>query len=144
MVTPTDDTLHCRRCQRERTADELDRLLWCEDCVAAERRRAAWWGRGLALAAASLLALWIALVVRPGTEFRILWAVLLIFAYYLFTRLARELSYGVIRVRNQPGARTDAVSADAASADPGSPDPGSPDAGSPDARPPTRRSPSEL
>lgn len=108
MIDPTDDTLHCRRCTRERTADELDRILWCEDCVAAERRRAAWWGRGLALIAAALLALWIAVAIRPGDEFRILWAVLLIFAYYLFTRLARELAYGVIRVRDQPAARADA------------------------------------
>lgn len=84
-------------------------MLWCEECVAAERRRAAWWGRGLAFVAAVLLALWIALFVRPGPDFRILWAVLLIFAYYLFTRLARELSYGVIRVRNRPGARSEGV-----------------------------------
>lgn len=98
-----DDALYCRRCGRESTADELDRLLWCEECVAAERRRSAWWGRGLALVAAALLALWIAIVIRPGADFRILWAVLLIFAYYLFTRLARELTYGVIRVRNRPG-----------------------------------------
>lgn len=111
MADPTDDTLYCRRCLRERTADELDRSLWCDDCVAAERRRAAWWGRGLALVAAALFALWIGLVIRPGSEFRILWGVLLIFAYYLLTRLARELTYGVVRVRDRPGAREEAVSA---------------------------------
>lgn len=113
MIDPTDDTLHCRRCTRERTADELDRTLWCDECVAAERRRAGWWGRGLALGGAVLLAGWIALSIRPGDEFRILWAVLLIFAYYLFTRLARELAYGVIRVRDRPGARADTVAAGA-------------------------------
>lgn len=101
MADATDDTLHCRRCGREGTADDLDRMLWCEECVAAGRRRAAWWGRGLALVAAVLFALWIALEVRPGPDFRILWAVLLIFAYYLFARLARELAYGVIRVRDR-------------------------------------------
>lgn len=97
------DTLYCRRCGREAAADSLDRLLWCEECVTAERRRSAWWGRGLAFVAAVLLALWIAIVIQPGADFRLLWAVLLIFAYYLFTRLARELAYGVIRVRNRPG-----------------------------------------
>lgn len=116
MADPTDDTLHCRRCLRARTADELDRMLWCDDCVAAERRRAAWWGRGLALFAASLLALWIALGIRPGAEFRVLWAVLILFAYYLFTRLAREMSYGVIRVRNLPGARAGAMASEAENA----------------------------
>ncbi len=102
MAHPADDTLHCRRCGREGTPDDLDRMLWCEECVAAGRRRAAWWGRGLALLAALLLALWIAVVVQPGPDFRILWAVLLIFAYYLLTRLGRELAYGVIRVRDRP------------------------------------------
>lgn len=106
----TDDTLRCRRCTRTRTPEELDGMLWCEDCIAAERRRAAWWGRGLALGAASLLAVWIALVIRPGADFRILWAVLLIFAWFLLTRLARELTYGVFRIRNRPGVRAGEVS----------------------------------
>lgn len=108
MSHPTDDTLYCRRCGREGTADDLDRMLWCEECVATERRRAAWWGRGLALLAAVVFALWIALDVRPGPDFRILWAVLLIFAYYLLARLGRELVYGVIRVRNRPRDRPSA------------------------------------
>lgn len=103
-----DDTLHCRRCGREATTDELDRLLWCEECVHAERRRAAWWGRGLALLGAGTLALWIALGVRPGSEFRVLWALVLVVAYGLFARLAHETVYGIIRVRNQPGARSEA------------------------------------
>lgn len=87
-------------------ADEVDRILWCEDCVAAERRRAAWWGRGIAFVAVALLALWIALGIRPGPDFRILWALVLIVAYVLGARLAHELVYGVIRVRNRPGARS--------------------------------------
>ncbi|HSH46508.1 MAG TPA: hypothetical protein VK966_11760 [Longimicrobiales bacterium] len=103
--TVDEDTLRCRRCGRERTAEELDGMLWCEECIAAERQRAAWWGRGIALVAAVLLAVWIALVIRPGSDFRVLWAVLLVFAWFLFTRLAREISYGVIRIRNRPGVR---------------------------------------
>lgn len=107
MADSTDDTLYCHRCGRPGTADDLDRMLWCEECIGAERRRAAWWGRGIALVAAVLFALWIALAVRPGPDFRILWAVLLLFAYYLFTRLARELTYGVIRVRNRNRLRSE-------------------------------------
>lgn len=100
---PDDDILRCRRCGREATTDELDRLLWCEECVAAERRRAAWRGRALALLAAGVLALWIAIAIRPGPDFRILWALVLIVAYALFARLAHELMYGIVRVRNRPG-----------------------------------------
>ncbi len=110
MADTTEDTLRCRRCRRVATGDELDRILWCEDCVTAERRRAAWWGRGVAFVAVAVLALWIALVIRPGPDFRILWALVLVVAYALGARLAHELDYGVIRVWNRPGARTDRVS----------------------------------
>lgn len=107
MSDVEQDTLRCRRCRREVTADELDRILWCEACVAAERRRAAWWGRGLTVGAVGLLALWIALVIRPGQQFRILWALVLIVAYALGARLAHELVFGIARVRNRAGARAD-------------------------------------
>lgn len=105
MSEAEQDILRCRRCERQVTADELDRILWCEECVTAERRRAAWWGRGLAVGAVGLLALWIALVIRPGPEFRILWALVLIVAYALGARLAHELVFGIARVRNRAGAR---------------------------------------
>lgn len=105
MGEEAGDTVRCRRCRQSATADELDRLLWCEECVTAERRRAAWWGRGLAVAAVALLALWIAVAVRPGPDFRILWALVVVVAYALGARLAHELAFGVIRVRNRPGAR---------------------------------------
>lgn len=105
MSEAEQDSLRCRRCRREVTGDELDRILWCEECVTAERRRAAWWGRGVAVGAAGLLALWIALVIRPGPEFRILWALVLIVAYTLGARLVHELFFGIVRVRNRAGAR---------------------------------------
>jgi hypothetical protein len=105
MNEAEQDILRCRRCRQEVTAEELDRILWCEECVAAERRRAAWWGRGLAVGAVGVLALWIALVIRPAQEFRILWALVLIVAYALGARLANELVFGTARVRNRAGAR---------------------------------------
>ncbi|MFW6205912.1 MAG: hypothetical protein ACOC5I_01605 [Gemmatimonadota bacterium] len=106
MTEHNEDVLRCRRCGREAAPDEVDRLLWCEDCVLAERSRAAWWGRGIALVTAGLLALWIAVQIRPGDRFRILWALVLIVAYLLIARLAHELVYGVRRVRNRSGARS--------------------------------------
>lgn len=105
MTERPEEALYCRRCEREAGPDELDRLLWCEDCVAAERGRTAWWGRGIALLTAGLLALWIALEIRPGDRFLLLWALVLVVAYGLIARLAHELVYGIMRVRNRPGAR---------------------------------------
>jgi hypothetical protein len=100
-----DDTLRCRRCLEERTVDELDRSLWCDDCRLAARRRAAWIGRAAGFAAAVLLSFWIAIDVQPAPEFRILWALVVIVAFYLLSRLGPELAFGVMRVRNVAGVR---------------------------------------
>lgn len=102
-----DDTLRCRRCGRVRTTDELDRMLWCDDCRIAERRRAAWLGRAGAFAAAIALSFWIAIEVQPSDRFLVLWALVVIVAFYLLSRLGQELGYGIARVRNLPGARVD-------------------------------------
>ncbi len=102
-----DDTLRCRRCGRVRTSDELDRMLWCDECRQAERRRAAWLGRALAFAAAVALSFWIAIVVGPSDQFLVLWALVVIVAFYLLSRLGQEMVYGIIRVQNKPGARAD-------------------------------------
>jgi len=107
MQVQSDDTLRCRRCGRVRTTDELDRMLWCEDCQLAERRRAAWLGRAGGFAAAIALSFWIAINIQPSDQFLILWAMVVIVAFYLLSRLGQELAYGVIRVRNVPGVRVD-------------------------------------
>lgn len=100
-----DDTLRCRRCRQARTSQELDRMIWCEECLRAERRRAAWWGRALAFAAAIALSFWIAVHIQPSDRFLMLWAAVVIVAFFLGTRLGTELVFGIIRVRNEPGAR---------------------------------------
>ncbi|MFO7894202.1 MAG: hypothetical protein R6U63_10740 [Longimicrobiales bacterium] len=97
------DEARCRRCLRPVPGDDLDRILWCEDCVEFERKRAARWGRGLALAAAALLGIWIALAISPGGQFRYLYALVIIVAYVLGSRLGTELVFGIARVRNRPG-----------------------------------------
>jgi hypothetical protein len=104
MTEPDDDLARCRRCRRPTPGDDLDRILWCEECVTAERKRAARWGRGLALAAATALAVWIGLAIRPAGRFRYLYALVLIVAFYLGARLGTELVFGIARVRNVPGA----------------------------------------
>lgn len=82
-------------------------MIWCEECQRAERRRAAWWGRAAAFLAAIALTFWIALDVRPSDQFLLLWALVVVVAFYLGSRLGTELVYGAVRVRNVPGARED-------------------------------------
>jgi hypothetical protein len=100
-----DDAMRCHRCRQARTTGELDRMIWCEDCLRLERRRAARWGRGLAFLAAVALALWIAIDIQPSDQFLVLWALVVIVAFYLGSRLGTELVFGIVRVRNVPGAR---------------------------------------
>jgi hypothetical protein len=106
MLHP-DDALRCRRCDQERTTDQLDRMLWCDDCLRAERRRAGWWGRALGFAAAIALSFWIAIAIQPSPQFRILWALVVIVLFYLMSRLGQELMFGIFRVRNTSLVRAD-------------------------------------
>lgn len=105
MTDRDDVVVRCRRCRRPTPGDDLDRILWCEECVTAERKRAGRWGRGLAFAAATLLGVWIAAALRPADEFRYLYALVIVVAFVLGSRLGTELVYGIVRVRNRPGAR---------------------------------------
>lgn len=106
-----DDALRCHRCREARPTEELDRMIWCEECLRVERRRAAWWGRAMAFLAAVALSFWIAIDVQPSDQFLLLWALVVIVAFYLGSRLGAELVFGVARVRNVPGARCDGASA---------------------------------
>lgn len=103
MIDDDEDLTRCRRCRRPTPGDDLDRILWCEDCVTLERKRAARWGQGLAFAAATLLGVWIALAIRPADQFRYLYGLVIVVAFILGTRLGTELVFGVARVRNRPG-----------------------------------------
>jgi hypothetical protein len=100
-----EDVMRCHRCRQQRTTEELDRMIWCEECLRAERRRAAWWGRGMAFLAAVALSFWIAIDVQPSDQFLLLWALVVVVAFYLGSRLGTELVFGIVRVRNVPGAR---------------------------------------
>ena len=95
----------CQVCHREFPTSELDRYLWCPECVARMSRRAARWGRGAGLAVALGLALWIALAIRPGPEYRWWWALPVAVTYVLVGRIARNIAVGVYRARGLGGGR---------------------------------------
>ncbi|HEY8468950.1 MAG TPA: hypothetical protein VIL18_04875 [Longimicrobiales bacterium] len=105
--------VQCRRCLRMRPFAALDRIFWCEDCRVAARRFAARWGRIAALGGAIVVTLWIALVVQPSSvRLLILYAVAILAVYRIGRRLAEEVVYGALRIRNQQGARATEGKAD--------------------------------
>ncbi|HEX7091862.1 MAG TPA: hypothetical protein VF192_17220 [Longimicrobiales bacterium] len=98
--------VQCRRCLRLRPFADLDRMFWCEECRTAARRLAARFGRIGALAGAVAVALWVGLVVQPASvRLQILYAVAVLVVYRIGRRLAEEVVYGAMRIRNREGAR---------------------------------------
>lgn len=95
------DTGTCVRCLRTRDITDLDRLFWCEECCERARARAARGGWMAGGASAAVLALWIWLVIRPSTLILGGWIASVVAAFWLVSRIARELHYGVARYRNR-------------------------------------------
>jgi hypothetical protein len=98
---PQGNLLPCARCGAAEPSEDLDRLLWCEACVARARQRAfrigLLAGGGLSL----LLALYIGLVIRPDLSLIPAgWVATLVVAFYLGGRVVREVAYGVMRWQN--------------------------------------------
>ena len=92
----------CIRCLEVRSIQELDRLLWCEECLALARRRAAvrgWIAGGTLFL---VLALYVGLWIQP--DFSLIpsaWLATLAAAFYLGARVAREFIFGWDRLRNR-------------------------------------------
>ncbi len=96
------DEVVCVRCLRPTPADELDRLLWCPECVEAARSRAARIGWSAGGLLALVLALYIWFGIQPDLSLIPTgWALTLAVAFYLGGRIAREISFGVMRLRNR-------------------------------------------
>jgi hypothetical protein len=93
----------CFRCLEPTESEDLDRLLWCEGCVARARRRALGIGLAGGGGLAGILAIYVAFGIRP--DYSLIpagWALMLVVAFYLGSRVARELAYGVMRWQNRP------------------------------------------
>jgi hypothetical protein len=92
----------CVRCLEVKPVQELDRLLWCEECLAKARRRATirGWIGGVALTLVLALYIWFGIQPDLGLIPQF-WAASLLVALYLGSRVAREMFYGYDRVRNQ-------------------------------------------
>lgn len=76
--------------------------MWCEQCLARARRRAAWWGWTAGGALAIVLGLYIWIAIRPDLSLiPTAWFLTLVVAFYLGSRVAREFVFGVMRIRNR-------------------------------------------
>ena len=97
------ETATCMRCLKAKDADELDRLRWCEACCTLTRARAGRWGWLAGGAVSGLLALWIWVWVQPALLLGV-WLAILVSAFWLSSRIAREMVYGGVRFQNRGAA----------------------------------------
>ncbi len=96
------DDITCIRCLEVCPSEELDRLMWCEECVTKARRRALRTGLLGGAALAVILALYVWFGIRPDLSLIPAgWALMLVVAFYLGSRVTRELAYGLMRWQNQ-------------------------------------------
>ena len=93
--------LHCARCQRLCRGSELDRILWCERCIAgakAQAKRVGWLCGGVMAAG---LAVWIHFVQKPSAALLGGWIGIVLAAFWLCARTGTEVCYGVLRLRHR-------------------------------------------
>ena len=92
--------LTCGRCLQTRDAEEVDRLLWCDECKEAARQRATAWGWVLGAVIAGTLAAVIWLVIEPEVIVAG-WVGAVLAAFYLTARASREIIFATMRIRNR-------------------------------------------
>ncbi len=99
---PLSDDLACIRCLQATPLRELDSQFWCGECLTRARRRSAVRGWAAGGAFALVLALYIALWIRP--DYSLIptgWVLVLAVAFYLSGRVVREFLFGWERMRNR-------------------------------------------
>jgi len=97
------ELIPCTRCGTPHDPAELDRLLWCESCRLAARNEAGWWGWGIGVAFAAVVAAYVWGVIRPSTFVIGGWVATVVAAVWIGAKLGREIMYGVLRARARPG-----------------------------------------
>jgi hypothetical protein len=91
----------CLLCRETKPRQDLDRLLWCDACVADAKARALSRSWCVGSAIAVVLALWIWLYVQPSDMLIGGWIGTVVAALYVSARVAREVLYGVARFRGE-------------------------------------------
>ncbi len=92
---------NCASCRQVVRAADLDRHLWCEECIAAARGKAQRIGVGFGIALAGALAAWVFLIEKPTIMIGG-WIGAVLATFWLGMRIGRELTYGILRARSGP------------------------------------------
>ncbi len=109
MIRKDLDSLEatCLLCLQTKPRQDLDRLLWCDACVADARGRAVSQSWYVGLAVAVVLALWIWLYIQPSNLVIGGWIGTVVGAFYVSARVLREVLYAVARMRSGPAVGAD-------------------------------------
>lgn len=99
MRVSSDRPATCRNCGRERPADRLDRLRWCDRCRREVIRRATTVARITAVLGTLLLMVWVLTAIGPTPRFLIGWLVLIAAVYFFLYKLTQRVAFEVIRAR---------------------------------------------
>ncbi len=104
MIRKDVDSLEatCLLCLQTKPRQDLDRLLWCDACVADARARALSRSWYFGFAVAVVLALWIWLYIQPSNLVIGGWIGTVVGAFYVSARVVREVLYTVARMRSGP------------------------------------------
>jgi hypothetical protein len=90
--------LRCQACGTLHERPDLDRLLWCEECLDRARSRARRGSMVVGLVIASVLAFWIFGVLRP-TVIVGGWIGVVLGGFWVGARVGREVLFAVYRAR---------------------------------------------
>jgi hypothetical protein len=85
----------------------LDRSMWCPDCRQVVIRRATLAGQGVGLLTAVLLAIWIFSMVGSSPRFLMVYAVMVVAAYFFLFKLTQRVAFELIRSRGVPPPEVD-------------------------------------
>tara|TARA_B100000953_G_scaffold138285_1_gene114541 strand:+ start:115 stop:456 length:342 start_codon:yes stop_codon:yes gene_type:complete len=96
------DEAPCSRCGYVTDRSDLDRMLWCRECIDTGRSwaKARSWLVGVCIGL--VLALWIWIVVEPSSMLIGGWVGTVLAAIYVSARVTREILYGAIRMKTSP------------------------------------------
>ena len=92
----------CLLCLQTKPRQDLDRLLWCDACIADKKARALSRSWYIGLVVAVVLALWIWLYIQPSNLVIGGWIGTVVGAFYVSARVVREVLYAVARARGGP------------------------------------------
>jgi hypothetical protein len=90
---------NCRSCQQLYPASDLDRYLWCPQCLRTVRKRGAMWGRIVGLVASVGVATYVWLNLTLQSQFLVFYLLLLAMTYLLTSRIVHAVVHGYYRSR---------------------------------------------